>query len=924
MNIYQSKFFSSKTFKDTTKNNQASPTLFYLNGDLGSGKSYVTLKEMSNILNNDSRAKFLVVTPTIHLGKNHADLITSFVDDPERIHSIKSSRTKPAIQSFTTSLKVVMKEGGVIIITHALFNTFAFQNAIKKDAKHFIHIMDELDSKFHVETSGRFPYSYDFILENFDFSQGEEQFIKSGQGEYVIAGLSQIGKDRLFSSSDTVLNQFLGDHLVNARMGSPIIFIKKQLDRIKKDLSKRTGSNHQLNITSFQHPSLYSQFKESLIISGDFEGSMIQQIWKYFHDVNWVEADYLSSKLRTPNHPIGNRLKIYPIFEDNFSKNIRDKIDQKTSMTYFDIAMDRIKTIIKNIPEKNKKILFSTNNDVDDEVIVDNFKDLKNIKGFTKISTRCHGLNDYSDYNIGIFLAALNQNPHSSKLLQDFDFGNVDLTNSNNREAINQFAVRGNLRKYNSNETSYLLAMDLRSSLDLQKRYPGSIIDESFMIQSIDGRKKHQESSFNRNIYNANKRFEAVIDELMVVNNTSINEESCVTKNAQNFTMQSYIEALDDSVASGSLRSPEVVGLGSLDHTRDSSSSKNIFAQNFTMQCYKYSFGNDLGNLGDSTLLHRVIDEHSIKFYLYDSIGSKYDNGHLKLSRTSLFKILKASANDRIVESKHENKLFLTTTTTNGRKKIDAELVHAITLDFDGGKTTMKEAKKIIKKKRIYSAVIYETTSSDGREDPNRFRVVINLSRSMTPTEYGYVIKEVASWFDEESGLDRGKLYETAIFYLPARLASKENKPQFMKCYRDASMIETHCLDVDYILEHSKVVKKIKAEEHKRKVILEMYQSHDTQKVTDFNKIRSFTGTKLVSKLVSINNTKNPSKTLLNKLLNRIETEMKPGNRSTLACSIAGAGQYLNPDDKNELFYSMVLKGIDKAAQRSVKNYMKI
>lgn len=80
----------------------------------------------------------------------------------------------------------------------------------------------------------------------------------------------------------------------------------------------------------------------------------------------------------------------------------------------------------------------------------------------------------------------------------------------------------------------------------------------------------------------------------------------------------------------------------------------------------------------------------------------------------------------------------------------------------------------------------------------------------------------------------------------------------------------------------------------------------------------------MVSKIVPVNKKHNPSKTLLNKLLNLVETKMKPGNRSALACSIAGAGRYLNPDDKGELFYSMFRMGIDKAAQRSVKNYMGI
>ena len=62
----------------------------------------------------------------------------------------------------------------------------------------------------------------------------------------------------------------------------------------------------------------------------------------------------------------------------------------------------------------------------------------------------------------------------------------------------------------------------------------------------------------------------------------------------------------------------------------------------------------------------------------------------------------------------------------------------------------------------------------------------------------------------------------------------------------------------------------------------------------------------------------------MNPLINRCRgliCQMGEGNRSRLACQVGGLAKHLSLEEREELFESMLAKGVDKNAMKSARKY---
>ena len=329
---------------------------------------------------------------------------------------------------------------------------------------------------------------------------------------------------------------------------------------------------------------------------------------------------------------------------------------------------------------------------------------------------------------------------------------------------------------------------------------------------------------------------------------------------------------------------------------------------------------------------------HDIKI-VYNQYTDMYANGETKVTDiTDFIKLVEKHHKYNISDGKEDNILLNTNKYFgNSRKKAECQYATSIILDFDNGMTN-DEFNKIFHDKFKMSYISYSTSTHliDGKP---KFRVILFVNMQMDEAIYtevyativkilfdhGYASPPVGSKarkiflnkLDAKmklSGLDRSKENLSSIFYMPTRNLQNDNNRFFFKSYTHSHEIPKHCFDVKNLV-------KIKVDK-----IDEIIAQDDSPTIL----IKK----KLPKEILDINILKKTSNEFFNnlkkdsfiihkqKIINRINNEMVKGNRSHLACSIAGTiAHWENIDDKLEILDLMAAKGCSNAALKSAKNY---
>lgn len=142
-------------------------------------------------------------------------------------------------------------------------------------------------------------------------------------------------------------------------------------------------------------------------------------------------------------------------------------------------------------------------------------------------------------------------------------------------------------------------------------------------------------------------------------------------------------------------------------------------------------------------------------------------------------KFMKETYTSNIINKKSDNLLMIPTTFRGDTKKEeDANTSQMIIIDIDDGDITPDITNKILKK---YTHIICNTASTHEEGKENRHRVILFADRDMTPAEYRSTFKYIASLFGDLKGIDMGKCYSSAPFYLPCRVKGHKDKAFFIK-----------------------------------------------------------------------------------------------------------------------------------------------
>lgn len=212
-----------------------------------------------------------------------------------------------------------------------------------------------------------------------------------------------------------------------------------------------------------------------------------------------------------------------------------------------------------------------------------------------------------------------------------------------------------------------------------------------------------------------------------------------------------------------------------------------------------------------------------------------------------------------------------------------------IAFDFDDTEIPLKKLLSVFKSLEILH---YTTISDDHTSSKRRYRMVAACSRSMNLDEHERIMTYYKDKFIKleknlclKHGLDFSKLTPWSKFFMP----HKESTRVHLKHKRKP-------LDVDHLLST---------------IPLNPIVVSPTADDLDYKESTVTNGTG--AQVIAMNPLMDNCRRLINQMGN--------GNRSSLAVKVGGMAKHLSPAEQDEIFASMLSKGVDKSAMKSAKRY---
>lgn len=321
-----------------------------------------------------------------------------------------------------------------------------------------LYFFDEIPIVFETFKFNSLPLSQDFV------SGWLASAISEAPGYYElmptvhIRNIAENGwKDDVLKGCEDVLK-------VAQRIASPhyrVFVLAKSFNAFKNGIPK------QLQFFVVARPSLFP--KHSTFIGANYKKSLQYLIWSASEDVDLVPHSKVKAKHEDLSHK-AELTEIYYVSERNFSKALfTDKVQRVATATmptsFARIAKATGKAIAKQFPGIN--FLYCTNTTYERNKWAGPLG--------TLISSNSRGWNGGRDFNMAVFLAAINFDPATVNFLHkvygiDREAARYALT----YESAYQFAGRTSLRMSDVNERLILIFGDRATAAAIQGFIPGS------------------------------------------------------------------------------------------------------------------------------------------------------------------------------------------------------------------------------------------------------------------------------------------------------------------------------------------------------------------------------------------------------------------------------------------------------------------
>lgn len=288
-----------------------------------------------------------------------------------------------------------------------------------------------------------------------------------------------------------------------------------------------------------------------------------------------------------------------------------------------------------------------------------------------------------------------------------------------------------------------------------------------------------------------------------------------------------------------------------------------------------------------------------------------------------LFDELRRCHHNNVIHNKSDNDLFnIGKFRDDLRRSVNLEYTFFVVYDIDGGNMSPEKAHDILKKRKVTH--IITNSASHGINGVDRYRILIIADRPMNPHVHNLVFDHFVELFEKHhyytcrnkdgdkflesclkydalaklSGVDWSKRNGASIFYLPCTVRGREEYAFFYSWGTDARSIKHYAANVEDIIKSSVVDEDdtipVYKEDLEKAEKEQLKEEKPIERLPNYNKIK------------------------------QLMSEIRTGNRSSIACVIGGCIKYWNTDKKEEIIRQLKALGCDKSAIQSARKYAKL
>ena len=848
----------------------SSITINTVNAVCGAGKTHSAIGYIQNKLQTDC---ILYTVPSIKLCNQIKSACNNIgIKNVITIHS-KNTRSSLKLAINKAAEKLNLCGGGVLIINQAAF--MHLPDFVMDKFNDWIHIMDEIINPVNV-FSFELPYENNIISSRI-LTEETDLF----PGFYRVKAKSTDLVDKFLRRSYDKFSESvkpLFRSIINKKFQTYVV--KESYDNIvtkgiifpdpahlkfckEGDAGFHGGNeNNKLIFISVLMPTINKGFKETIMMGAYADKTRLYTFWKDKFNVTFVPKQAIIDNLRISDHTNGHLINIYYGQERAFSRTQSPKLNEITGKTGIDIHVEQAKQIF----DPTEDVLCLCNKDN-----IANCPD-----NWIQLTNNSHGLNAYDTVTQFAFFGNFAYSPAERRALIMLGFTEEAIDHDLMDSPLYQAAMRSSARDINNNKTINFYVASKQSAIALSEMIPNcTLIAIDGIKEKVVGKigktpaERKLEYEVRKNVSNYRSKHAELLEKLLVAQNVE-----SVTMELTGELAQLYNEIISDD---------------------DLNVAYNLYAHK-----------RKKGKTGIQNILEIFND--------LETISSTVKN-----------------------DKEDSNLINFVNFADDTRQTIAAQLSFAIVLDIDGGDLTIDKFNNIMHDEQQLSYFVHSTYNHVIKDGKHRYRAIIVVDTPMTPAMHDSVFNSLKELFEEHdfysaphkadteqfitnlrktnpnaklSGLDLSKRNVSSIFYLPAIAPNNElNAFTYRSFLASETEVKQHRLNVFNTLN----------KHFQRLIELSKTQSVEFELVYD----RDESNKRVLSATEQSNQDFLNGKTSRKKtLIDRIHKEVIPGNRSLLACQIAGSiKHWSNSQDKLDIMNLLASKGCDPMAMKSAYKY---
>lgn len=253
------------------------------------------------------------------------------------------------------------------------------------------------------------------------------------------------------------------------------------------------GGKYPLYMFGLLQPWVFDGFKSAIIMGACFIESLLYMLWS-IQGVDFKRHNRLTSGLRYTEHPNGDRLEIYYLTDDKWSKRLSTKskeLDGKP-VSNNDIALEAVKEVFGDEP-----FTYLVNKDAEDKARL-MFHDC----AAEPLPHSPHGLNCFDHYDNIAAIASFLPPPYHHRFLSNFNLDGDAIRDAVHNQTIYQAITRTSLRDLDNDKPVKVLVTDKHVADWLARQFPGCGVAEAgsadLVRKSKGGRTKQHDSRNDR------------------------------------------------------------------------------------------------------------------------------------------------------------------------------------------------------------------------------------------------------------------------------------------------------------------------------------------------------------------------------------------------------------------------------------------